>query len=808
MSNIFNLSNIFAESVSHDMIRDKFSEESYFYTAMSDLREFNHSFMESTSGLYKSISEADDSGTENKVFCQYFEDIDKKISDIINKVNETVSRFRINVENIVDANKDIIENTEVITKCKPFTFSYIEYKNINDGEFPPVNVIGIFKEEFDYIGQLLQELGPTASNQSKLKVIATIYNKLVKSDTDINKKCIESILGSCDDDGECVANFPEKLYAMFKTSEPTNVEINKSKLYTIKMSFDNYESVIESCTESASRLISQLTSISAEIKRIICGNDKNTYTVETDTDGIRNTSYKMDTYSMNQLDIFLKTKLNQVIQMCNIYYIAIAIKLDATMDYFKQCKNILTFAMANCKDDTPSDAAQDAQEDVDDGDLEVDDTLEDDDAFSDNSDDDDDDKDDDDSDDDDSDDEDDDKDDDKDDSDDLDDDKEDSNDLELEDMNLEDTSSEDSDSTTSSGDSINDLDEALNNFKEACMRIDYEEFCADTLYEYTNMLEELTTLYEADGDGQPAGSGDGNASTGGDSGNNGDVKSSVKTVVKNTSDTSNTSTKKSLWQKIKDMVNKLINLIKGSFKENFDKKYKKKIEELKANEKYINMEPISYQNEDGTPVTDFDVNMNAFNSLEIPRFDINSVRNIKDKDDFIKNTLKVDIIKDGDNTLSIAQSIERKVLTRPSSKKNFNQIDLKECYNWCINYEKVITDIEELAALLEQGAKNADAVAQQFTESTGHFSLKDTMLDYFGEATLKNPPEGDQNSGGNGGNNADLEKIQIYFNCCKDVVVAKMNIAQKIFREWTTLLDYQIRNRKGNDTEKPAEDKK
>lgn len=788
MSNIFNLSNIFAESVSHDMIRDKFSDESYFYTAMSDLREFNHSFMESTSGLYKSISEAENSSAENKVFCQYFEDIDKKISDIINRVNETVARFTINAENIVDANRDIIDSTEVITNCKPFTFSYVEYKNINDRDFPLINAVGIFKEEFDYIGQLLQELGPMASNQSKLKVIATIYNKLVKSNTDINKKCVESILGSCDDDSECVAKFPEKLYAMFKVSEPTDVEINKSKLYDIKMNFNNYENIIESCTESASRLVSQLASISAEIKRIICGNDKNTYTVDTDTDGIRNTDYKMDTYSMNQLDIFLKSKLNQVAQMCNIYYIAIAIKLDATMDYFKQCKNILTFAMANCKDEIPSDVAQNAQTDVDDdGELEVDDELEDKDAFSDDSDDDEDDDDhDDDSDDDESDDD--------DDEDDKDDSEEDKDDDDSDDYNLEDMSTDTSDdSTESAGDSINDLDEALNNFKEACMKLDYEEFCADILYEYTNMLEELSVLYEADGD-QPAGSGNGEGNNAG--AGEGDVKSSVKTVVNKAVDANNK--KKSLWQKIKDMVNKLIDLIKNVFRKTFNEKYKKKIEELKANEKYINMEPVSYQNEDGTPVTDFDVNMNAFNALEIPRFDINTIRNIKDRDDFIKNTLKVDIIKDGDNTLSIAQSIERKVLTRPSTKKNFNQIDLKECYAWCINYEKVITDIEELASLLEQGAKNADAVAQQFTESTGHFSLKDTMLDYFSEATLKNPPEGDQGSG-NGGNNTDLEKIQIYFNCCKDVVVAKMNITQKIFREWTTLLDYQIRNKKGND---------
>ena len=803
MSNIFNLSNIFTESTSHDMIRDKFYDESYLYTAMTELKDFQRSFMENTIGLYKSIYEAENSSKENQIFCQYFTDIDNKINDIINKVNETLSRFTINVENIVDANRDIIDNTSVITRCKPFVYSYTKYEKINDKNFPPINAIGIFKEEFDYIAQLLQELGPTASNQSKLKVIATVYNKLVKSDIDINKKCIESILGECED-SEDVAEFPEHLYEEFKSSEKEDIEITKGKLYEIKMSFDNYQGIIDSCSESASRLVSQLCSISDEIKRIICGNDKTTYTVDTTTDGIRNTDYKMDTYGMNQLNIFLKAKLNQVVQICNIYYIAIAIKLDATMEYFKQCKDILTFAMANTKEDIQSDAAEDAQNDVDDdGKLQIDDTLEDNDDSSDDNEDEDSDDDNEDTNDDSEDepesddsednltiDSNDDSSDDDDNGEDTSTSDDDDSDYSLEDMNMDSDQSSSEDNTTD-GDSLNDLDEALNNFKEACMSMDYKEYCSDMLYEYTEMLETLVSITEEGEDNKGNDTGNNDNQNANDNTAKGDLKTATSKAGVNNNKTG-------IVGKIKEMINKLINLIRDKFRKNFEEKYKQKIEMFKQNEKYIKMEPISYQNEDGTPVTDFDVNLDAFNNLAIPRFDANTVKNIKDKDDFIKNELKVDIIKDGDNTLSIAQSIERKVLTKPSRVKNFNELKLMDIYNWCINYDKVVSDTEELGKLLEQGAKNAEAMAKTLTESSGQFSLRDTMLDYFSEFSAKTPENNGDNNNGSGDNDF-TEKVQIYFNCCKDVISAKMSIAQMIFTEWSKILEYQINNRKSND---------
>ena len=797
MSNIFNLSNIFAESSSSSILSSgTITNEYYIFSAMRDLRDFNSAFMENTTNLYKAISEAEDTKSENNVFCQYFEEVDTELSKIIKNINDSISRFTINVENIVDANKDILDNTSIITSCKPFTYHYTQYKRINDKDFPSINAIGVFKQEFDYIALTLQDLGPMASNQNKLKVIATVYNKFVQGTTDVTKKCIMDILGEDDDDDDdIVSEFPEKMYEKYK-KDTDDVEITKGKLYDVKMSLTNYRNIIDSCSNTADELIKQLSSISAEIKRIICGNSNNTLTVKTSTDGIRDTDYRMDSYAMNQVDIFLKAKINQVIQIANVYYIALAIKLDATMDYFKQCKDILTVAMAKCGEcsDVPSEAEKDAQDDIDDGNIEVDDHLDDKDAFTD--------------------------DDEGPDNDNVEDDEEkedsdeeefekddeniiDTNDedndgvedsAELEDLDVDGDTDKDSDEGSSDNDSLKDLDEAEKNLEESLISFEYKQFYLETMYDYVDMLDNLVSIMEADGDNNQQQQNQNNT--------NNDAKDSVRTVVNNASKKASNG----IIQRVKDMINRLIELIKGKFTDAYNNVYKKRIEELKKGVAYIDVKPVDYQNENGDPIGSFDVNLGEFDKLEVPRFDANMIRNIKDKNDFIKNTLKVDIIKDGDKELSIGESIERKVISTPSRLRNFNQVDLKAMYNWCINYEKVVSDIQEWTKLLENGIKNAERISSTLKENTGSISsLEDTLLNYFGEANIPAAANNDNKDGDNGGGNnaegSDLEKVEIYFNCSKDVITAKMRLAQKIFKEYYQLCMFQIntmKNRTGN----------
>ena len=127
-------------------------------------------------------------------------------------------------------------------------------------------------------------------------------------------------------------------------------------------------------------------------------------------------------------------------------------------------------------------------------------------------------------------------------------------------------------------------------------------------------------------------------------------------------------------------------------------------------------------------------------------------------------------------------------------------------YNWCINYEKVVSDIQEWTKLLENGIKNAERISSTLKENTGSVSsLEDTLLNYFGEANIPAAANNDNKDGDNGGGNntegSDLEKVEIYFNCSKDVITAKMRLAQKIFKEYYQLCMFQIntmKNRTGN----------
>lgn len=343
MSNIFELSNIFKESNIQNIPTSV--EEHYMESAISNLVDFNNSIHESTKILLSTLNEADSKEKENTIFSEYFEDIISKINDIIKNINESTSRFIINIDNIVDANRGILDNSAILTDCNDFSFTKYTYKNINDSKFPKMDPVSNYKNEFDIIGQMLQDLGPTATNQAKLKVIATVYNNLSnKIKNDWVDGCIRDILGREVPYG---SDFATELFLNFRDKDPVDIVVDKGMLYKIKISMEDYRTLVQSVSETSDKLITDLQYIVNDFCMMINGNKNGKIVINTKTDGIRDTSYKIDDYTSNQLNIFLKTKIDQIIRMCNLYYIALSIKLDSTVDYFNQCKEIISMAAMN-----------------------------------------------------------------------------------------------------------------------------------------------------------------------------------------------------------------------------------------------------------------------------------------------------------------------------------------------------------------------------------------------------------------------------------------------------------------------------
>ena len=109
MTQLFNIDKVFNETSS---IIDRFNSsnrETYMYTSIDILKEFNNA-VKSKAGkeLYKSISEATSKEEQNDDFCRYFYSYRDALSKANRRFSELVGRFAIDIENLIDANKNIM----------------------------------------------------------------------------------------------------------------------------------------------------------------------------------------------------------------------------------------------------------------------------------------------------------------------------------------------------------------------------------------------------------------------------------------------------------------------------------------------------------------------------------------------------------------------------------------------------------------------------------------------------------------------------------------------------------------------------
>lgn len=335
--NIFqNMKSLFSQPVN----------ELYLCSAISDLNHLNEEFRDLNERSFKSILEAETKTEENNQFCIYFKEFKSIIDKFCNKINELASKSILNIENIVDTYKDDIEDDNIVNSFVPFNMEMTKFKNLEDPEIPKFKVKKIFTKEFDQIGLLMQDLGPIASNEAKIKIIASVYNTLKKDmDEDFLEKCAEKLLD--DEEYDKKKSFSEQMYKVFR-DEKNAIDISKADVLEAKSVLMNYIRYTEVIRSMANKLIEDFGKVSDAMQNMIFQNKSCTMVIDTETDGVENKEYNLDTYSMNQFNIFMKTKTSQLSQVANMYMVAFSIKLDAIIEFINQNKEVLSKAKDSC----------------------------------------------------------------------------------------------------------------------------------------------------------------------------------------------------------------------------------------------------------------------------------------------------------------------------------------------------------------------------------------------------------------------------------------------------------------------------
>lgn len=350
MSNLFNFTRILTENCSPELV-NKFNKQTFLSSGLNILRESYSNIMDITCCLYSSILEADSKQAENEKFAEFFKEYKKAIDKYILKAQELASQFTINVENFADANKDILDIPDNANIMDTQIYKGVQYDNLLNDDVPEIEPYKIFKKEFAFIGKLFQDLGPIGTEEEKAQIIATVCNNLSSEISDgWLEKCIEKLTG-CE---KCTRDsFAKTIYNRFVKNPSCDMEIDIGCVKQAKLDIVNYVNYINVINKSVTEFCDGLEKVADEVGSMFFRNQDNKLPIKTDEDGVEDKTYRMNSYSFNQMNIFISTKISQINEICNLYIIAISIKMDCIIKYLLQCKDIINTAAAGV-DNTPN----------------------------------------------------------------------------------------------------------------------------------------------------------------------------------------------------------------------------------------------------------------------------------------------------------------------------------------------------------------------------------------------------------------------------------------------------------------------
>lgn len=317
--------------------------ETYLFSTMNALREMNTMIDNHTKKLYLQINEAESKEDENKLFADYFYQFKSIFQEFSNRLQQMKSRMVISIENKVETWEDLYKDDSYIASFdKEFSCSGYKFSHIEDPDYPRLNLQKLYQKEFDYIGQLMQDTSMSASPSVRLKIIASVCNNFANCSGDKNwiKELIKDMVDI--DEKEITRSYSECIYNALR--DKYEITVDKGMLYTCKENLFDYEDIIDAASKLCDNLLYDLDKVAENISSYLFRNQDNKLKIKTDTDGVIDRDYRLDTYSMNQLDLFLKNKINQMKKVLNVYSIAVGIKFDTAVDYIDQNIEILKMA--------------------------------------------------------------------------------------------------------------------------------------------------------------------------------------------------------------------------------------------------------------------------------------------------------------------------------------------------------------------------------------------------------------------------------------------------------------------------------
>ena len=360
---VFDFKNLIAENAisTNNVLVNSSIEESYFTNTLQFLTESIRELNNYKKELYVNILE---SGEDYEVITESFSDFFAKAKEIIQKflkyIKSLFDRFIIALKRFVNSEKHLLKNKDKLKKFNSnHEFDYEGYEFTFNDNIPSIEAEATFKKDFVELDfdDILNEKDPNKvvnminTQHSKLK------NELNNDRYDVFRQ--EVIMA---DRPIYADDFVEELFMVYRNGQSSKDEItiDQAKVMECLARIENYKSFETSVKKTKDKIEREYERVKKSIENMISRNKDN------DIDKLLSIEIKgnYDAYSspvqvsseaLAKIDLFLKTKVSEVIELSNIHALAFSYKLDAIHECYKQDKQILYRALNKIQKDVKGD---------------------------------------------------------------------------------------------------------------------------------------------------------------------------------------------------------------------------------------------------------------------------------------------------------------------------------------------------------------------------------------------------------------------------------------------------------------------
>ena len=328
-------------------------EESYFEMALKGVQEIcNESFEQEKIFLAAVLEAGDSEYLLNESFASFVESIKKIIDKFLELIKSLSARFVTNMNKIIKSDKYLTKHKsdfDKFTSDDEFNANVFKFTNIDNDSVPRATA---YSELIEF------NLPPLVYGKDDPLVADKLYAH-INGIYDCSKKGMNKwydgfrarVLGE-EHNSYDAAEYKTKLFEFYRNNETSKKEetIDREWIINAYERFANYKKALDQVSTIKRKLEAEYKNIRDNVKHTKVDDDNmlsKLYPSKEDRTEELNAVYKEDKKRIDtQINLIENLKVEKIRNMCSIHSMAFAAKLDAIKDCYKQDKVVLYRALS------------------------------------------------------------------------------------------------------------------------------------------------------------------------------------------------------------------------------------------------------------------------------------------------------------------------------------------------------------------------------------------------------------------------------------------------------------------------------